>query len=88
MLVEVDRLNACTALVRVQGEVDQDTVTDLNTAVEQCFADSFTTVLLDLDAVPLCDSSGISALLSADRAARKLGVQSTWWHSDRLCRPC
>jgi anti-sigma B factor antagonist len=73
LLVNVDRLHACTALVCVRGEMDQDTVTDLNVVVERCFADSFTTVLLDLGDVPLCDSAGLGALVLADRAARALG---------------
>jgi len=75
VLVDIGRWDGRTALVQVQGDVDQDTAALLTNAVQLCLEDSCMTVLLDLTGVLFCDSAGLGALVRADHAANAVGSQ-------------
>jgi len=74
VLVDVGWLDTETALVSVRGDVDQDTVEELNAAVQECLAGSCARVVLDCSEAPYFDSAGISALVLADRMAARRGA--------------
>ena len=61
------------ALVSLAGELDLTVGPLLDAAVSQVLDDGLRCVLLDLDALRFCDSSGLSALLRASRRVREAG---------------
>ncbi len=71
--LDVEQVDARTVLVRLGGDLDQGNSVGLTEAVEQCLAAPGTMVLLDCADLQFCDSSGLTALLLADRTATALG---------------
>ncbi|MET8833333.1 STAS domain-containing protein [Micromonospora sp. NPDC004540] len=68
LTIEVDRLDAGRACLRLTGELDFDTAPDLVAAAAELRRDGYQELLLDFAGVALCDSSGLSALLVVHRA--------------------
>ncbi|MEH0825935.1 MULTISPECIES: STAS domain-containing protein [unclassified Micromonospora] len=68
LTVEVDRLAAGSARVRLAGELDFDTAPELVEAVAELRRDGHQELELDFAGVDLCDSSGLSALVVIHRA--------------------
>lgn len=66
--IEVDRLDAGSARVRLAGELDFDTVPELVDVVADLRRDGHQELELDFAGVHLCDSSGLSALVVIHRA--------------------
>lgn len=67
--VAVDR-TAAEAVVRVTGEIDVSTVTEMRAVIEQLFVDPPPRVVLDLTHVTFCDSQGLGTLVVLSRKAR------------------
>ncbi|MBQ1073171.1 STAS domain-containing protein [Micromonospora sp. C31] len=78
LTIEVTRLDAGRARLRLSGELDFDTAPELVAATAELRRDGYQELLFDLGAVSLCDSSGLSALVTAHRggtgAVRLTGV--------------
>ncbi|MFB6808283.1 STAS domain-containing protein [Streptomyces sp. NPDC056387] len=64
-----------TAVVRVSGEMDIDRAEDLRQALYAVLSDAQRphTVVVDLQGLSFCDSSGLNALLNARAAAAESG---------------
>ena len=73
LLVTADPVDTTTAVLRISGEVDQDTVRDLDRAVDQCLESGYTHVAIDCAGLRSCDPSGITALLHAHQSAATHG---------------
>ncbi|HEX5899873.1 MAG TPA: STAS domain-containing protein [Solirubrobacteraceae bacterium] len=58
-------------VVAISGELDLDTMAELNTALAAC--DGVATTVVDLRGLTFIDSSGVSGLLAAARHARDAG---------------
>lgn len=69
LTIEVTRLDAGHVQLRLTGELDYDTAPELIAAAAQLSDTGGQQLLIDLTAVSLCDSSGLSALLVVHRAA-------------------
>ncbi|MFC4018773.1 STAS domain-containing protein [Micromonospora sp. GCM10011542] len=67
LTIEVTRLDAGRARLRLTGELEYDTAPEFIAAVAQLRRDGHQELLIDLAGVGLCDSSGLSALLVAHR---------------------
>lgn len=65
LTIEVTRLDAGRARLRLAGELDFDTAPELVAAAAELRQDGCQELLFDLNAVSLCDSSGLSAFLTA-----------------------
>ncbi|MCX4390342.1 STAS domain-containing protein [Micromonospora peucetia] len=78
LTIEVTRLDAGRAQLRFSGELDFDTAPELVAAAAELRRDGYQELLFDLGGVSLCDSSGLSALLTVHRggtgAVRLRGV--------------
>lgn len=61
------------ALVSLAGELDLTVAPLLDAALSHVLDDGMRCVLLDLDALEFCDSSGLGALLRASRRVREAG---------------
>ncbi|MFG1677688.1 STAS domain-containing protein [Micromonospora sp. NPDC049282] len=68
LTIEVDRLDAGTARLRVAGELDFDTAAELVEAAAELRRDGHQELWLDFAGVTLCDSSGLSALVVIHRS--------------------
>ncbi|WP_187399806.1 STAS domain-containing protein [Micromonospora sp. AP08] len=68
LTIEVDRLAAGRARLRLTGELDFDTAPDLVAAAAELRRDGYQELLLDFAGVTLCDSSGLSALVVIHRS--------------------
>ncbi|HVF19635.1 MAG TPA: STAS domain-containing protein [Mycobacteriales bacterium] len=68
-------------LVAVHGEVDLATAPTLRTELQAVLDDEPAAVVLDLDAVPFLDSTGLGVLVAAYKRATALGIPL------RLARP-
>ncbi|MEU4793771.1 STAS domain-containing protein [Micromonospora tulbaghiae] len=68
LTIEVDRLDAGSARMRLAGELDFDTAPELVAAVADLRRDGHQELELDFAGVHLCDSSGLSALVVIHRA--------------------
>ncbi|MEU8073054.1 MULTISPECIES: STAS domain-containing protein [unclassified Micromonospora] len=68
LTIEVDRLGAGSARVRLAGELDFDTAPELVDAVAHLRREGHQELELDFAGVDLCDSSGLSALVVIHRA--------------------
>lgn len=66
--IEVTRLDAGCARLRLTGDLDFDTAPELIAVAEVARADGYRELLLDLHGVGLCDSSGLSAFVVLSRA--------------------
>ncbi|WFE40061.1 STAS domain-containing protein [Micromonospora sp. WMMD998] len=66
--IEVDRIDAGSARLRLAGELDFDTAPDLVEAAAALRRDGHQELWLDFADVTLCDSSGLSALVVVHRA--------------------
>ncbi|MGR6319191.1 STAS domain-containing protein [Micromonospora soli] len=71
LTIQVDRLDAGRARLRLTGELDFDTAPDLIAAAAELRRDGYQELLLDFDGVALCDSSGLSALVVIHRAGTR-----------------
>ena len=71
--VTVQPIDAHRAVLRVSGDIDQDTVPDLDGAVDQSLNSGYTRLAIDCADLQSCDSSGITALLRAQRSATAHG---------------
>lgn len=69
LTIQVDRLDAGRARLRLTGELDFDTAPELVSAAAELRRDGCRELLLDFAGVVLCDSSGLSALVVIRRAA-------------------
>ncbi|MER7459615.1 STAS domain-containing protein [Micromonospora sp. NPDC126480] len=67
LTIEVSRLDAGRARLRLTGELDYDTAPDLVAAAAQLRREGHRDLLVDLDGVEICDSSGLSALVVMHR---------------------
>ena len=67
--VTAEPLDLTTAVLRISGDIDQDTVPDLDHAVDQCLDSGYTHLAVDCAELRSCDSSGITALLRAHQTA-------------------
>lgn len=67
--IDTQRPGDGSAVLRVHGELDHETVPDLLDAVEALLSDARPpdTVELELSALGACDSSGLSALIVLKR---------------------
>jgi anti-sigma B factor antagonist len=64
-----------TAQILLSGELDLSTAATLSPAVRHVLADPLVSrVEIDVALVPFCDSSGLSALLVAQKLATRRGV--------------
>jgi anti-sigma B factor antagonist len=61
-------------LIRAAGELDLSSAPSLATAAENAFADGYQILLLDLSGITFMDSTGISSVLTAHRAAQARGA--------------
>ncbi|MEH0936126.1 STAS domain-containing protein [Micromonospora psammae] len=68
LIIEVTRLDAGRARLRLTGELDFDTAPELVAAAVQARADGYQELEIDLGGVGLCDSSGLSAFVVISRA--------------------
>ncbi|MFI7213375.1 STAS domain-containing protein [Micromonospora maritima] len=68
LTIEVDRLDAGSARLRLSGELDFDTAPELVEAAARLRRDGHQELELDFAGVVLCDSSGLSALVVIHRA--------------------
>ena len=62
------------AILALAGELDLATRPRLDTALDAVLADGLRSVLIDLDALTFCDSSGLGALLRAHRVTTQVGA--------------
>jgi len=65
LTIEVTRLDAGCARLRLSGELDFDTAPELVAATAELRRDGYQELLFDLSGLTLCDSSGLSAFLTA-----------------------
>ncbi|MDG4801241.1 STAS domain-containing protein [Micromonospora sp. WMMD980] len=68
LTIEVDRLDAGSARLRLAGELDFDTAPELVEAAAELRRDGHQELWLDFTGVTLCDSSGLSALVVIHRS--------------------
>ena len=68
LTIEVSRLDAGRARLRLTGELDFDTAPQLVAAAADLRLDGYQELFLDFSGVGLCDSSGLSALVVIHRA--------------------
>lgn len=68
LIIEVDRLDDGRARLRLRGELDFESAPDLLAAAAELRNDGCQELVLDFAEVPLCDSSGLSALVRIHRA--------------------
>jgi anti-sigma B factor antagonist len=61
-------------MIRAAGELDLSSAPSLSTAAENAFADGSQVLMLDLSGITFMDSTGISAVLTAHRAAEARGA--------------
>ncbi|WP_406044321.1 STAS domain-containing protein [Micromonospora sp. NBC_00898] len=66
--IEVSRLDAGRARLRLTGELDYDTAPELIAAAADLHRDGYEELMIDLGGVGLCDSSGLSAFVVIHRA--------------------
>lgn len=60
-------------VVRLAGELDQSAAPQLEACLDALRAEGARDVRLDLSGLSFCDSSGISAMVTASRQCRRLG---------------
>ncbi|MFD7989454.1 STAS domain-containing protein [Kitasatospora indigofera] len=70
---DAEHLDNSSALVRLRGDLDQDSVPVLERTLRRCLAAGRTRLFVDCLELRFCDSSGLNALLRAHRAAGDLG---------------
>ena len=68
LTIEVTRLDAGRARLRLTGDLDYDTAPELIDAVAELRGDGCHDLVIDLAGVGLCDSSGLSAFVVVHRA--------------------
>ncbi|NJP35538.1 STAS domain-containing protein [Micromonospora thermarum] len=68
LTIEVTRLHAGCARLRLTGDLDFDSAPELVEAAAAARRDGHQELLIDLGGVGLCDSSGLSALVVVHRA--------------------
>ncbi|WP_196255678.1 STAS domain-containing protein [Micromonospora sp. WMMD558] len=68
LTIEVTRLDAGCARLRLTGDLDFETAPELVEAAAEARRDGHHELLIDLGGVGLCDSSGLSALVVVHRA--------------------
>ncbi|MGS2617359.1 STAS domain-containing protein [Micromonospora sp. LZ34] len=68
LTIEVDRLDAGRARLRLAGELDFDTAPELLATAAELRRDGYQDFVIDLGGVALCDSSGLSALVVVHRS--------------------
>ncbi|MFI7576722.1 STAS domain-containing protein [Micromonospora sp. NPDC049497] len=68
LTIEVTRLGAGHARLRLTGDLDYDTAPELIDAVAELRRDGCHDLVIDLTGVGLCDSSGLSAFVVVHRA--------------------
>ncbi|MCW2678648.1 MAG: anti-sigma factor antagonist (spoIIAA-2)/anti sigma b factor antagonist RsbV [Frankiales bacterium] len=61
------------AILALAGELDLAVTADLDAVVDDVLAGGLRLVLVDLDALSFCDSTGLGALLRASRRVREAG---------------
>ncbi|KXK58861.1 anti-anti-sigma factor [Micromonospora rosaria] len=66
--IEVTRLDAGRARLRLTGELDFDTAPELIAATAELRRHGFQALEVDLNGVSLCDSSGLSAFVVIHRS--------------------
>lgn len=67
LTIEVTRLDAGCARLRLIGDLDFDSAPELVAAAAQARAEGHRELLIDLTGVGLCDSSGLSAFVVIGR---------------------
>jgi anti-sigma B factor antagonist len=63
--------NVCT--IKVKGSFKTESVRDFDSALESALASGHINIILDLEAMPVIDSSGIGAVVNALRRTRQFG---------------
>ncbi|MFC8278261.1 STAS domain-containing protein [Streptomyces sp. NPDC057271] len=71
--VEVETVDAGTAVLTVGGELDMDTATLLHHHLADQFLHGRRDLVLDLSSLSFMDSSGLNVLIRAAREAREAG---------------
>ncbi|WBB68944.1 STAS domain-containing protein [Micromonospora sp. WMMD812] len=78
LTIEVSRLDAGRARLRLIGDLDFDTAPEFAAAAAELRREGYRELEIDLTGVGLCDSSGLSAFVVAHRAGagpiRLIGV--------------
>ncbi|MEV6813851.1 STAS domain-containing protein [Micromonospora sp. NPDC051296] len=67
LAIEVSRFDAGRAELRLTGDLDFDSATELIDAVGELHRDGYQQLVIDLTGLGLCDSSGLSAFVVAHR---------------------
>ncbi|MFF1872781.1 STAS domain-containing protein [Kitasatospora herbaricolor] len=70
---DAEHLDSSSALVRLRGDLDQDSVPVRERTLRRCLAAGRPRLFVDCAELRFCDSSGLNALLRAHRAAGDLG---------------
>lgn len=65
----------CTALLRIDGDIDLATVEELSAGVRQVDLDRIALLVIDLQDVEFLDLSGVNALLRARDECESRGVK-------------
>jgi anti-anti-sigma factor len=73
MDVEMSQADRESAVPALHGELDMDTAVDVDYAVQRCLLAALPVLLLDLTDISFCDSSGLNALIQANRQATAAG---------------
>lgn len=73
MEVNVENVETSAAVVRLVGRLDLKVAHEVKGRLQEVVAGGRARVVLDLDAVPFVDSSGLGALIGALKAARVAG---------------
>ncbi|WP_331766436.1 STAS domain-containing protein [Embleya sp. NBC_00896] len=68
------------ALIVPAGEIDMDSVPDLDRILDACLAHRPVAIHVDMHAVAFCDCRGLNAFVRAHRLAR--GIGATLWLYD------
>lgn len=86
LLVTVEPVDTTSAVLRVSGDIDQDTVPHLERAVERCLGTGHTHLAVDCADLRSFDSSGVTALLRAHQAASARGGTLTLTRAGSVLR--
>ena len=69
---QIEKQTEQLAVIKIVGRLDANTATSLKTQLKNSVEDGLHRLILDLTAVSLIDSSGLSALVAGFRAVREV----------------
>ncbi|NBJ10011.1 STAS domain-containing protein [Microvirga arsenatis] len=73
MILEVEQLQTDTTLIRLKGRLDAAAAPDLLAHLNEAVAEGRNSFIIDLAEASFIDSTGLGALVSGFKAARKSG---------------